>query len=395
MSAQRMLSAVAVVLATLTLDTAQAQVGRGCSVFAPCNKGYSCQPFIQKCYHSPRREGQPCSLGFECGAGLRCVPGVQQCMKKDAPPTGIIEQGGAAIGNAATQAAAAVQCPDMQMKCPTGQSFTRGTKWDPARAMCSPANAMSQVLATKCPQPYAGTEWATKWAGQATQDMACSAKLKDIDIQKEYSALFNDACIIHDLCYRSSMTRGDCDVLQLGNMQAVCYKLDVLMVAAGLSVAACLNVATASYAIVAAEGQSAYDKGQEDFGLRPRASTATSAPEARQQTPQRPPAGNGCAESVQGRIAWDYSGNTRWASENLDRLCRGLTHAEPGRCFERVMHGGVSWGGGTRWQWNNAIDLCEGSTNADGTVSCFQGQIGQGHPWLQAIAACDERAQRP
>ena len=27
-------------------------VGAGCSVFYPCDKGLSCQPFVHKCYHN-------------------------------------------------------------------------------------------------------------------------------------------------------------------------------------------------------------------------------------------------------------------------------------------------------------------------------------------------------
>jgi hypothetical protein len=105
--------------------------------------------------------------------------------------------------------------------------------------------------------------------------------------------------------------------------------------------------------------------------------------------------GGTCAGALQGRIAWDYAGNTSWARDNVNRLCRAVTSAEPARCFERVMHGGVDWGGGTRWEWGNAIDLCEGSTNASVTVSCFQRRIAERQPWQQAIAACDERATPP
>jgi hypothetical protein len=98
-----------------------------------------------------------------------------------------------------------------------------------------------------------------------------------------------------------------------------------------------------------------------------------------------------CAQALQGRIAWDYSGTTRWATENVERLCRGASDDQPARCFNRVMHGGINWGGGTRWEWRNAIDLCEGTTNADATVACFQRYVGGGRPWGAAIAACDER----
>ncbi len=99
-----------------------------------------------------------------------------------------------------------------------------------------------------------------------------------------------------------------------------------------------------------------------------------------------------CTRAVQGKIAWNYEGNTSWADANLQRLCRGATSAEPAKCFERVMHGGINWGGSTRWQWRNAIDLCEGSTDAGRTVRCFQEKIAKGHDWQQATAACDERS---
>lgn len=97
-----------------------------------------------------------------------------------------------------------------------------------------------------------------------------------------------------------------------------------------------------------------------------------------------------CERSVQGQIAWDYNGNTTWNPDNVDRLCRGAEDSpEPARCFDRVMHGGVSHGSGTRWVWGNAIDLCKGTRDADATISCFQSRIAQGETWRQAIAACN------
>jgi len=68
-----------------------AQLGRTCSVFNPCNKGYSCQPGIpQRCYNSPRREGQPCSAGFSCASGLHCTAGFK-CEKDK--KRGVIHRG--------------------------------------------------------------------------------------------------------------------------------------------------------------------------------------------------------------------------------------------------------------------------------------------------------------
>ncbi|MCF6252627.1 MAG: hypothetical protein L3J75_15380 [Methylococcaceae bacterium] len=54
-------------------------VGEGCSAFYPCDDKLSCQPFVQKCYNSPRKENQPCSLGYYCESGLTCEAGSQVC----------------------------------------------------------------------------------------------------------------------------------------------------------------------------------------------------------------------------------------------------------------------------------------------------------------------------
>ncbi|MGH9461909.1 MAG: PASTA domain-containing protein [Vicinamibacteria bacterium] len=98
-----------------------------------------------------------------------------------------------------------------------------------------------------------------------------------------------------------------------------------------------------------------------------------------------------CYELVQGEIAWDYKGNKDWDPANVMRLCQGTSRAaEPGLCFERVMHGGIDWGGGTQWEWTNALDLCQGTNDATGTVDCFEGEIGRGRGWPEAIRACSK-----
>lgn len=97
-----------------------------------------------------------------------------------------------------------------------------------------------------------------------------------------------------------------------------------------------------------------------------------------------------CFEFVQGNIPWNYDGATRWASRNIRNLCDGTNRAaEPGRCFDRVMHGSVNWGNSTKWQWKNALNLCKGTNNASATISCFEGEIGAGANWRQAINRCD------
>lgn len=102
------------------------------------------------------------------------------------------------------------------------------------------------------------------------------------------------------------------------------------------------------------------------------------------------PAGSGaCAEAVQGRIAWDYRGSTRWAESNIEELCAGAEDStEPATCFDRAMHGGLDWGGGTRWEWKNALELCRGTRDANRRIQCFERAIAAGTPWSDAIQRC-------
>ena len=98
-----------------------------------------------------------------------------------------------------------------------------------------------------------------------------------------------------------------------------------------------------------------------------------------------------CQEAVQGEIAWNEAGTTRWAARNVDRLCEGAEDSvEPARCFDEVMHGGVDWGGGTTWEWENALALCQGTQDSEATVRCFEEKIEGGTGWRSAIDACQE-----
>jgi hypothetical protein len=102
-----LLLAALIMLLMFSGPVAATKAGDACSFISPCNGAFSCQPIIQKCYNSPRREGQPCSAGFSCGAGLRCVAGSQRCVSANTGPTGILEQSAASAANAANAAAAA------------------------------------------------------------------------------------------------------------------------------------------------------------------------------------------------------------------------------------------------------------------------------------------------
>lgn len=100
-----------------------------------------------------------------------------------------------------------------------------------------------------------------------------------------------------------------------------------------------------------------------------------------------------CANAVQGKIAWNYDGTTRWADGNVERLCRGAeTSTAPARCFQRAMHGELDKGdGSTRWRWQDALSLCGGTRDADATLRCFRQRVDRGASQQQAIEACSSQ----
>lgn len=100
-----------------------------------------------------------------------------------------------------------------------------------------------------------------------------------------------------------------------------------------------------------------------------------------------------CSDAVQGQIAWNYQGDTRWGRANVERLCEGAEDSTaPARCFDTAMHGGIDVGdGSTRWRWQDALALCRGTRDADATVGCFRERVGGGASQQQAIKACSGR----
>jgi len=98
-----------------------------------------------------------------------------------------------------------------------------------------------------------------------------------------------------------------------------------------------------------------------------------------------------CKNAVQGKIAYDYKNNRRWAEKNLNDLCRNGRGRQPAKCFRRVMHGNVNWGGGTQWKWANALNLCGGAQDADRVIKCFKRKVKRGRTWQKAIKKCKGR----
>lgn len=97
-----------------------------------------------------------------------------------------------------------------------------------------------------------------------------------------------------------------------------------------------------------------------------------------------------CHDAVQGRLAYDYQGSTRWAEGNVEKLCEGAeATTEPAVCFRSALHDGLRRGDeGTRWHWQYALDLCHGTHDADATIACYRDRTAGGLAWRDAIEAC-------
>lgn len=132
-----------------------------------------------------------------------------------------------------------------------------------------------------------------------------------------------------------------------------------------------------------------------------------------------------CFNKVQGGVAWNQAGNTRWSSANVEWLCENT--ADPDAtiaCFEaqiadhgywskainacRVpslqereqscyskVQGKVAWAraGHTNWQDGNVRKLCKNTEDPDATIACFNAEITRHDNWFVGLSNCRSEAQ--
>jgi len=99
---------------------------------------------------------------------------------------------------------------------------------------------------------------------------------------------------------------------------------------------------------------------------------------------------NECFNDIQGKIAWNDNKDLNWDAENVKQLCQGTSKpSEPGKCFQKLKSGQVSWGKSSTWEWKNIVKLCSGTNDAEKTVACFtKGMSVDGTDWRDAILTC-------
>lgn len=98
-----------------------------------------------------------------------------------------------------------------------------------------------------------------------------------------------------------------------------------------------------------------------------------------------------CFNLVQGKVAWNHSGNNQWSPNNIKRLCEGTDKAsEPVSCFKYAMFSGSQWGQTSAHTvtWGEALNLCAGTNNANTVTTCFKDKIKAGFSVNSAINAC-------
>lgn len=84
------------------------------------------------------------------------------------------------------------------------------------------------------------------------------------------------------------------------------------------------------------------------------------------------PSSGTCGDAVQGKIAWNYRGVTKWQPRNIKRLCSEAEDSvQPAECFRRVMHG-KSGEKETGWSWKQAVAVCKGTKDANAVATCVE-----------------------
>lgn len=171
----------------------------------------------------------------------------------------------ASLAASALMAALAVaDCPDVTLKCPTGQSTTIGTCLDTwcgcALPLCCPAvgcklcdNSTNQGT-NACVTFWNQGSWECN-ASITTRIDGCSASI----VTGAMNEFFRVACNLHDVCYHTpEKAKASCDLEFRDNMLRLCAVPTSLQ-------PSCVNTALIAYDAVVSFGQSGYDGDQEWF----------------------------------------------------------------------------------------------------------------------------------
>lgn len=98
-----------------------------------------------------------------------------------------------------------------------------------------------------------------------------------------------------------------------------------------------------------------------------------------------------CFDRVQGKQAWNTTGNTTWNPSSIRSLCQGTTvGSAPPACFNTAMFHGAAWGKRSRdtMSWSLASRLCQGTSNPTSPISCLKSKLKGKRTLSSAIELC-------
>lgn len=117
----------------------------------------------------------------------------------------------------------ALSSPDLI--CPNGEALRRPRGWNAGVWRAEPIHAIEADVRTSCTTPsglpQSEANW---WYGKASEDYnACSGPVGDwLSRWGPNWRFMQDACVVHDLCYTSTIAKDQCDANFVQNMQALC-----------------------------------------------------------------------------------------------------------------------------------------------------------------------------
>jgi hypothetical protein len=369
-------------------------VGKGCSVFYPCDDGLSCQPFVHKCYHKPRWEGEPCSAGYGCKGGLTCEAGSHVCRAKGkaGDPCHLTRPCGSGL-NCQPGVHKCYNVPrKINQPCSAGYGCAPGLSCAVGKQVCEKPELR------QCIKNFAAYSAKVEW--YRSKDIEYdpnkkSFKTKGSPVQTDnHLTLGFKSCNKSDE-YRTAIVR----VIggKYGNMMINIAAGTIVTVAGGVAgVVVCVGTAGVGCpAAVAGVGilvgaavtvggsflpdpeEIAYVgsplknvevelrgtiwkpfhvagslRGGPDAHSGSSVSTPTPVP------PVSSSSGGGnmeqqCYNMVQGKVAWSQGGSTKWADGNVRNLCQGTRNPRQRvNCFRR----GIA----AHNNWSKAINECKG-----------------------------------
>lgn len=158
-----------------------------------------------------------------------------------------------------------IPCNETQLVCPRGTTFNRHFQWDVDAWRCNATSPVIDDLKNSCTPPDSlppiGVVW---WYNVSNQQYACSGPISQVmsNWGGNYD-MFQDACIVHDMCYRTDASKQYCDNQLAENMSSLCNRTGLSDIALWSTCQSLTGIVLASFGHQAF--QDAYDGDQAEL----------------------------------------------------------------------------------------------------------------------------------